>query len=328
MDTSRERKIGAAVFGVGVLILVLIVFFLGTSGSRALRYKISFRSAENLKVGDRVQMSGVDIGEVDRVDLAPDGKSVAVQVKIGAGHREKILADSTGIIASPSTINVSGQKIVEIHNSTRPSAPMQNGQTVEGKDNSFELTAWQLKGKVQDWSESLSKATKDLGQSAKDMTESMQKAAKDFAKEVNEGVKEGFDAAKKNSRAPNEEAPIPQPTPEMEAPPVGEGEAPQPVDPQAPSRARETMKKLTQFLGELGTKGKNNIGDLTEKWDSLKREIAPVMKDLTDRGLTFMKTQMQKLMGEIEEQLEKLKKNEGRGRIEKGPAADDEGGPA
>lgn len=308
MEMNRERWAGVSVIGVGALILICILFFLSSSGSRALRYDVVFRNAQGLKVGDRVQMSGFDIGEIDAIKLADDGKSVAVRLKILADHRDKVRLDSTAAIASPTTFNVSGQKVIAIHNSSRPSPPMRNGAVVEGKDNTFELTAWSLKGKVEEWSESVSKASKDFGEGAREVTESLRKSAETLANEISQGIKEGLTSRKD----PLRDAPIDAPAetnPETPSSP-SEGPAPQTLDPAAPSRARETMKNLTEFLGEIGSKGKENLGELMQKWDALKQDLGPVLKDLTDRGLEYLKTKLQSLMKEIEEQLRRLQESQ------------------
>ena len=85
MDKSRlELKVGLFVFiGLALLALLLVQFSKGTSlfrGTYTLR--LHTENVGGLKQRSGVLLSGVQVGGVERIVLAPDGKSVTVFLKI------------------------------------------------------------------------------------------------------------------------------------------------------------------------------------------------------------------------------------------------------
>lgn len=147
---KQELKIGWWVLG-GALVAALVavaVFSAGAAGR--LNYTIVFEDGKGLQVGDRVQLSGVDIGVVRGVELVVPPGRIDVAVRIDAKHAEKVRADSTAVIRNVSIPNVSGQMIIEVFNSgtTPPAAPMQDGATIKGQEGMLGVKAWQLRNKI------------------------------------------------------------------------------------------------------------------------------------------------------------------------------------
>lgn len=172
---SRERRAGVLFMGATIAILALIAIILATSRAAAFHYTVVFGKGKLLKVGDRVQLNGVDIGEVDRVELSRSGETVSVRIEIASEHREKVRTRSTARIHDVTLVNVSGQKIVEIVNSPVPSDPMPEGAVIEGKDSLLALQMWKMAEKM---GEDVQGAAKVLGEGAKGAAES----AREFAR--------------------------------------------------------------------------------------------------------------------------------------------------
>lgn len=181
MSMSHERRTGLLFAGAVVCVLAFVIVAFVASGTQGLRYTVVFQKGKGLRVGDRVQMNGVDIGEVDSVKLDRSGQSVSVRVKVDKEHRDKVQKDSTAYIASPTLPNVSGQKIVQVFNDRNPSPPMPDGSVIMGKDGLMELKAWQLRGQIEDWSEQIKAAGKELSEAAGKGTQNLKEGAKDYA---------------------------------------------------------------------------------------------------------------------------------------------------
>lgn len=180
---NRERWAGVLflLFSVGVIVFIAVV--LGSAGSRDLRYTVVFDAGKDAKVGDRVQLNGVDVGQVQDVKLVRKGEAVEVRLKIAAEHKAKISAHSTAYIANSTTLNVSGQKVIEIYNSSTAAAPMPPNAVVEGKDSLLELNAWRLKEKASEWGDSLAKAGRDLRETARELGAGAREALSEMTKE-------------------------------------------------------------------------------------------------------------------------------------------------
>jgi phospholipid/cholesterol/gamma-HCH transport system substrate-binding protein len=78
MKNSLETKLGIFV-AVTIIAAVLIVETLGSAElfSRGYRISAQFDTVQDLKVGDRVKMAGVEIGKVDKIELG-DNKVIVV----------------------------------------------------------------------------------------------------------------------------------------------------------------------------------------------------------------------------------------------------------
>ncbi len=178
---NQERRVGLVLLiGCILVVGVFAAIFIAREAS-SLYYTIVFNDAEGLQVGDPVQVNGVDIGVVKSVELQTQPEPrIDVRVKVYPKHIEKVLADSTAIISAVSFPNVSGQKIVEIHNSGSdpPAKPMQEDAEINGMNSKVALLLWKgkeklvgspdgLKEKAKAMGSKLKKIKKDVGEMAK-----------------------------------------------------------------------------------------------------------------------------------------------------------------
>jgi phospholipid/cholesterol/gamma-HCH transport system substrate-binding protein len=85
MKNSLETKLGIFV-AITVIAALLIIETLGSADlfSRGYHVSAQFDSAQDLKVGDRVRMAGVEIGKVDKIALADNKVNVVMKLKADA----------------------------------------------------------------------------------------------------------------------------------------------------------------------------------------------------------------------------------------------------
>src|SRR5258708_4278097 len=95
MKNSLETKLGFFV-AITVCAAVLIIETLGSADLFGRGYHVSalFDTVQDLKVGDRVKMAGVEIGRVDDITLADSKVNVIMKLKMGAG----VKTDSKAVI--------------------------------------------------------------------------------------------------------------------------------------------------------------------------------------------------------------------------------------
>lgn len=309
---TRERWAGVIFIAAAFAIILLIVFTLGSSSSRSLRFTALFSEGKGLKIGDKVHMSGVAIGEVDHIELSRSGDRVAVRLKITPEHREKVLANAIAYIADPTLPNVSGQKVVEIYNDSTPSGPMQNQATIDGKDSIFELKAWQIGGQVEEWGKSMVTASEDLKKTAKQLTDDARTALGNLTEGVTESIKEGVGEAITEglSGEPSEgsdegpEAGSVSPSPNSD----DTGTSPSATSAQPSLDGTQIAGKLNEFLKQLGEKGGQKFSEMASKWKELQTQISPMIEKLAESGKEFLSKQLETLMGEIEKQMDEMEK--------------------
>lgn len=115
-DTKRSLRIGLLVTA-SLLILMMFVFFIGSEQrifSRKNEYRVQFRSASGLAVGNPVQLSGVTVGTVDDIFLPRDPNRQKVQIRISVERKfaDRIRLDSRarvkklGLIAADSYVDI------------------------------------------------------------------------------------------------------------------------------------------------------------------------------------------------------------------------------
>jgi len=115
MKNSLETRLGLFV-ALAVISAVLIVELLGGIEMLQRGYHVSaqFNNIQDLKVGDRVKMAGVEVGRVDKISLDETNNKVVVLMKI---RREvEVKTDS---IATVKFTGLMGQNFVSINFGTR-----------------------------------------------------------------------------------------------------------------------------------------------------------------------------------------------------------------
>lgn len=123
MKNSLETRIGIFV----ALTALAAVFILEMIGgvekfTRGYHMYALFNNVQELKVGDRVKMAGVEVGRVERIDLDPTQNKVKVTMKI-----RKSAGIKTDSVAAVDFTGLMGQNLVSISFGS-PSAPAAEDQ--------------------------------------------------------------------------------------------------------------------------------------------------------------------------------------------------------
>jgi phospholipid/cholesterol/gamma-HCH transport system substrate-binding protein len=125
MKNSLETKLGFFV-AITICAAVLIIETLGSADVFSRGYHISalFDSAQDLKVGDRVKMAGVEIGRVEKISLADEKVDVTMKLRPDAG----VKTDSKAIIKFTGLM---GQNFVAISFGAPGSPKAEDGAVLE-----------------------------------------------------------------------------------------------------------------------------------------------------------------------------------------------------
>lgn len=132
--TKLELKVGIFVF-VGLIILAIFILSIGgfKTWSSGYRISINFTFVNGVKVGAPVRFSGVDVGEVKRVELSfiPRENRSNVSLQIWLRNNIKIPVDSSVWV---NTLGLLGEKYVEIMPGTNYGDCLKANQSLTGRD--------------------------------------------------------------------------------------------------------------------------------------------------------------------------------------------------
>lgn len=114
MKTTASQKIKIGLFTfVGILVLVLFIFFLGNKKSLfSSTFNIygTFRNVNGLTVGNNVRFAGINVGVVDNITIETDS-SVRVDLTLNNSVKKFIKKDSKMSIGSDGLM---GDKLIVI----------------------------------------------------------------------------------------------------------------------------------------------------------------------------------------------------------------------
>jgi len=121
-----EAKVGMFFF-VGIVILAAVTFFVEDVPNRMKKMyqvKANFATANGLKVGNAVQMAGVDVGRVKSIELTEEGVALVMAIEEGRAIRRDARATITlgGFL---------GDKYVDISLGTPGAPPLEDGGEVQ-----------------------------------------------------------------------------------------------------------------------------------------------------------------------------------------------------
>ena len=132
--TKMELKVGIFVF-FGLVLLVVFILSIGgfKTWSSGYRVSVNFNFVNGVKVGAPVRFSGVDVGEVKKVELSflPQENRSNVSLQIWLRNNIKIPADSSVWV---NTLGLLGEKYVEIMPGTNYSDCLKANQSLTGRD--------------------------------------------------------------------------------------------------------------------------------------------------------------------------------------------------
>ncbi len=136
MATSESRRmetmVGLFVL-LGLAVISVLIFAIAEKQhlfERRLKVAVQFSRVSGLKVGSPVRLAGLEVGSVESLDFAPDGRVQGI-LAIQARYAEQIRGDS---IATISSVGVLGDKSVEISIGSKTTAPLRDGSEMQTKD--------------------------------------------------------------------------------------------------------------------------------------------------------------------------------------------------
>jgi len=132
--SSFELKVGIFIF-IGIVILSVIVFSIGNfySVKRGYVLNMLFNFANGISVGAPVRYAGVEVGEVQDIEVYFDEKEniPMIRLRIWVAQNTWVNEDASATI---NTLGLLGEKYLEIIPGTREARLLQKGDTLRGKD--------------------------------------------------------------------------------------------------------------------------------------------------------------------------------------------------
>ena len=132
--SSFELKVGIFIF-IGIVILSVIVFSIGNfyTLKRGYNVKILFSFANGLSKGAPVRYAGVEVGEVENINVYFDEKEdiPMVEISVWVSRNTWINEDAKATI---NTLGLLGEKYLEIAPGTKQARLLKNGETLRGQD--------------------------------------------------------------------------------------------------------------------------------------------------------------------------------------------------
>jgi phospholipid/cholesterol/gamma-HCH transport system substrate-binding protein len=128
-----QLKVGVLVIVALIALMALIFLMTGSTGgvfTGKLTLRSYFENAAGIKEGAPVNLEGVTIGNVTRIQIVPSRKLTPVEVtmKIGKKYGDAVHTDSS---ASLETIGVLGDTVVDINSKTATGPPVQNNNELK-----------------------------------------------------------------------------------------------------------------------------------------------------------------------------------------------------
>ena len=146
----RKESGGAWKLGIfvvlGLVLFVSTIYFVGKQKNifgNTFHLKAQFKTVSGLKVGNNVRFSGINIGNVNEVELLTD-TSVMVDLVIRKKYQEFIKKDARASIGSDGLM---GDKVLTISPGTTDKSPVNNGDIILTK-NAIEMEDVMLSAKT------------------------------------------------------------------------------------------------------------------------------------------------------------------------------------
>ena len=184
--SSFELKVGIFIF-IGIVILSVIVFSIGNfyTLKRGYELNILFSFANGISVGAPVRYAGVEVGEVQDIEVYFDEKENVPMVRLLVWVSQNTWVNEDAG-ANINTLGLLGEKYLEITPGTRESRLLQKGETLRGYDpvSTEELTreTQETLAKVDSMIDSLNKVVGDEGfrESVKNTVANLELLSADF----------------------------------------------------------------------------------------------------------------------------------------------------
>src|ERR1051326_5556109 len=130
MRNTLETRLGIFVAFAAIAAVLILETVGGVSRfQRGYHVHALFENVQELKVGDRVKMAGVEIGRIEETSLT--NNKVKVTMKVQAAHRGEVRTDS---VATVKFVGLLGQNFVSIDFGTPAALPASDGSYLKTEE--------------------------------------------------------------------------------------------------------------------------------------------------------------------------------------------------
>jgi len=130
-----ELKVGIFI-AVGIIIFFIIVFSIGDVYLIKKGYHIDvvFNFANGIREGAPVRLAGVNVGQIDRIDIFFDENDRRTKIKLLAWVDSNDIHIERDSLAVINTLGLLGEKYLEIFPGTTENNMLENGDMIVGRD--------------------------------------------------------------------------------------------------------------------------------------------------------------------------------------------------
>lgn len=130
-----ELKVGIFIT-VGIIIFFVIVFSIGDVNliKKGYRVGVTFNFANGISESAPVRVAGINVGEVDKIDVFFDEKEKRTKVRIWSWINSDKVKIGTDSIAVINTLGLLGEKYLEILSGENTETFLKNGEVIVGRD--------------------------------------------------------------------------------------------------------------------------------------------------------------------------------------------------
>lgn len=132
-DSSKTTRVGLFVM-VGLVVMAGLIIKFSKSGAwftPTYQIKLVVGNVAGIKDGASVLMAGVPVGNVEKAELAPDGLTVLLQLKVLQKYRDRIHRDARFLVEQAGFL---GDQYVSIVPGKNKDPVIEDGETVRGED--------------------------------------------------------------------------------------------------------------------------------------------------------------------------------------------------
>lgn len=127
--SSQERLVG--VFVLSALVVIFLLFFVNSKTANLFEETITLnaylKNAEGISTETVVKVSGIEVGKVTRIDIAPDHR-IHITMRVFERYRELIRQDSQAAIGK---LSVFGRSTIDIEAGSPQQPVLADGATLE-----------------------------------------------------------------------------------------------------------------------------------------------------------------------------------------------------
>lgn len=133
-ERSFELKVGIFVF-IGIVLLFIIVFSIGKIYifQPGYRIRVLFNFAGGLSDAAPVRLAGVEVGEVDGIDIFYDQEAARTRVEVRAWIKKNVNIEKDSVV-HVNTLGMLGEKYLEIIPGTKEAGFVEANGILIGKD--------------------------------------------------------------------------------------------------------------------------------------------------------------------------------------------------